>query len=107
MVVWRNGSKIIGSSLIFTQKKHSLNAEGATFRYFDVTMTKSEKFPLLYTSFLYLTKELQHSQCYLETLEEKRGKNETEIHAILRKYSFPVSRMESEGTVFYNVLHIL
>ena len=35
----------------------------------------------------------------LKTLEEKRGKNETEIHAILRKYSFPVSRMESEGTI--------
>ena len=34
-----------------------------------------------------------------KTLEEKRGKNETEIHAILRKYSFPVSRMESEGTI--------
>ena len=30
---------------------------------------------------------------------EKRGKNEGEIHAILRKYSFPVSRMESEGTI--------
>ena len=35
----------------------------------------------------------------LKTLEEKRGKNETEIHAILRKYSFPVSRMESERTI--------
>ena len=35
----------------------------------------------------------------LKNLEEKRGKNETEIHAILCKYSFPVSRMESEGTI--------
>ena len=35
----------------------------------------------------------------LKNLEEKRGKNETEIHAILRKYSFPVSRMKSEGTI--------
>ena len=35
----------------------------------------------------------------LKTLEEKRVKNETESHAILRKYSFPVSRMESEGTI--------
>ena len=35
----------------------------------------------------------------LNSLEEKRDKNETEIHAIFRKYSFPVSRMESEGTI--------
>ena len=35
----------------------------------------------------------------LKTLEEKRGKNENEIHAILYKYSFSVSRMESEGNV--------
>ena len=35
----------------------------------------------------------------LKNLEEKRGKNEGEIHAILRKYSFPVLRMESEGTI--------
>ena len=35
----------------------------------------------------------------LKTLEEKRDKNETEIHAILRKYFFAVSRMESENTI--------
>ena len=35
----------------------------------------------------------------LKNLEEKRGKNEGEIHAILHRYSFPVSRMESEGTI--------
>ena len=35
----------------------------------------------------------------LQNLEEKRGKNQTEIHAILRKYYFPVSRMESESTI--------
>ena len=35
----------------------------------------------------------------LKNLEEKRRKNEGEIHAILRKYSFPVLRMESEGTI--------
>ena len=35
----------------------------------------------------------------LKTLEEKRGKNETKIQAILRKYSLPVSRMESGGTI--------
>ena len=37
----------------------------------------------------------------LKNLEEKRGKNEGEIHAILSKYSFPVSRMESEGTILH------
>ena len=35
----------------------------------------------------------------LKAMKEKRGKNETEIHAILRKYSFPVLRMESECTI--------
>ena len=30
---------------------------------------------------------------------EKRGKNEGEIHTILRKYSLHVLRMESEGTI--------
>ena len=59
MVVLRNGSKIIGSSPYFYSKK--TQPVGVTFRYFDVTMTKSEEFPLLHTSFLYLTKELQHS----------------------------------------------
>ena len=34
----------------------------------------------------------------LKNLEEKRGKNEAEIYAILHKKFFPVSRMESEGT---------
>ena len=33
----------------------------------------------------------------LRNLEEKNGKNEGEIHAILCKYSFPVSRMEFES----------
>ena len=37
----------------------------------------------------------------LKNLEEKRGKNEGEIHAILHRYSFPVSRMESEGTLYF------
>ena len=57
MVVLGNGSKIIGSSPYFYSKK--AKPESVTFRYFDVTMTKSEKFPLLHTSFSYLTKELQ------------------------------------------------
>ena len=35
----------------------------------------------------------------LKTLEEKRGKHETETHAILCKYYFPISRVESEGTI--------
>ena len=35
----------------------------------------------------------------LKNLEEKRGKNEGEIRATVCKYSFPVSRMESEGTI--------
>ena len=34
----------------------------------------------------------------IKIMEEKRGKNEGEIHEILRKYTFLVSRMESEGT---------
>ena len=35
----------------------------------------------------------------LKNLEEKRAKNEGEIRATVCKYSFPVSRMESEGTI--------
>ena len=35
----------------------------------------------------------------LKNLEEKRAKNEGEIRATVCKYSFPVSRMESEGTM--------
>ena len=35
----------------------------------------------------------------LKTLEEKRGKNEAEIQAVLQKYSFPVARMESQGII--------
>ena len=35
----------------------------------------------------------------LKNLEEKRGKNEGEIRATVSKYSFPVSRMESEDTI--------
>ena len=70
-----------------------------------MTMTKSEKSPILHTSFSCLTKEFQHIIVLfdwfkiLKNLEEKRGKNEGEIHGFLRKYSFPVSRIESEGTI--------
>ena len=35
----------------------------------------------------------------LKNLEKKRRQNEGEIHAILHRYSFLVSRMESEGTI--------
>ena len=41
----------------------------------------------------------------LKNLEEKRGKNQTEIHAILCKYYFPVSRMESESTILQCALN--
>ena len=47
MVVLRNGSKIIRSSRCFYSKK--AQPEGVTFRYFVVTMTKLEKFPVLHT----------------------------------------------------------
>ena len=43
----------------------------------------------------------------LKALDKKRGKNETEIHVILRKYSFPISRMESGGVLFYSVFQII
>ena len=93
--------RLSGLLLIFNSKL--AQSEGLTFRYFDLTLTKSEKSPLLHTLFSCLTKELQHNVILLvessKNLEEKKGKNEGEIHAILRKYSFPVSRTESEGTI--------
>ena len=35
----------------------------------------------------------------LKNLKRNRDKTQVEIHAILRNFSFPFSRMESEGTI--------
>ena len=42
-----------------------------------------------------------------KNLKEKTGKNEGEIHAILLKYSFPVSRMESEDAIIQCALNYM
>ena len=42
-----------------------------------------------------------------KNLKENTGKNEGEIHAILLKYSLPVSRMESEDAIIQCALNYM